>query len=329
METPKEAAWLLFYGIGSFLYRIFISFRIILFVAAKFFFIGVILALWASISMLVMPLVKMFTFLLKNPAMKRKRVRILFACILPFCLLISALMFYPLPSHTLAQGVVWVPEEATVYSKADGMVIEQFVASGQQVARGTLLLRLEDPQLEATVRELEAKKEEFSARYDVSMQRDKAEALLLEETMAIIDAEYGRAKERQAALSLYADIDGTFILPQATELKGLFFRRGQPLGYILQHDTITVRAVVPQDDIEKVRSLTRAVTLRLASELEKELPAAVVREIPAADRELPSYALSLEGEENLPWIPARHSDHLPSRIFFSLNSLQQQCNPTE
>jgi putative peptide zinc metalloprotease protein len=50
-ESPAHSAgerfWMIVYGIASFVYRIFISFIIITFIAGKFFVIGVVLAIWA------------------------------------------------------------------------------------------------------------------------------------------------------------------------------------------------------------------------------------------------------------------------------------------
>src|SRR6185295_11718953 len=46
-HTTGERVWMAVYGIASFFYRVFITFVIILFIAGRFFFIGVLLAIWA------------------------------------------------------------------------------------------------------------------------------------------------------------------------------------------------------------------------------------------------------------------------------------------
>ena len=70
-----ERAWFLFYGIASFVYRMFIMFVIILFIAGKFFVVGVLLAIWAVAMQLVWPLVKNLGFVLNSPRLNRKRAR--------------------------------------------------------------------------------------------------------------------------------------------------------------------------------------------------------------------------------------------------------------
>lgn len=50
-----------------------------------------------------------------------------------------------------------------------------------------------------------------------------------------------------------------------------------------------------QDDIDLVRYRLAGVSVRLASELDRVIPARIVREIPAAQDELPSPVLALDG----------------------------------
>ena len=55
-RTAGEACWLAFYGVASFVYRIFIMTAITLFIAGKFFVAGILIALWTLFSFIVLPL---------------------------------------------------------------------------------------------------------------------------------------------------------------------------------------------------------------------------------------------------------------------------------
>lgn len=294
-NSMTEGLWLASYGITSFFYRIFISFRIILFVAGKFFFIGLLLAIWAGIGMLVMPLVKLIKYLVKNPSMKRKRVRLTFVVLLPFVLLLATLFFWPLPSYTICEGVTWAPEESRIHAEINGFVQEIYQPNGNIVEPGTPLLRFVDPQLDVQVRILTARLEEYKARYDVSLQIDRTDAILLKEALAQIEAELSRAKEKQNSLILLSKSKGTVVLMQGENLQGKYFQRGTPIGYVLDPEKINLRVVVDQADIERVRGETLGVEARLTHNIDTVIPATIIREIPAASRELPSMALSLEG----------------------------------
>ncbi len=291
----SEAGWLAAYAVASFCYRIFISVRIILFVAGQFFFIGILLALWAGIGMLVMPVWRVVMYLLKDGHMQRKRLRIILVVLLPLGLLLGGLITIPVSHYTVCEGVTWAPDESKVYANVDGFVAEILSPSGTTVTAETELVRCEDPQLATQVRLIEARQAEYRARYNLSLQTDRTEAVLLKEALARIAAELSRAQERQQALVIRSHSSGIFVLPHQENLDGQFVRRGTPLGYILDRNKMKVRVLVPQSDIDLVRADSGQVQVRLAENIDYIVNATVVREVPAASRELPSLALSLDG----------------------------------
>ena len=294
-SSGEEAAWLFFYGVASFICRIFISFRIILFVAAKFFFIGMVLALWAAVGMIVLPVSRLLVFTVKNQKMQTKRLRLLLVIILPLLFCNSLLLFYPLPSYTLCEGVTWAPEESRLAATATGFVSEISAESGSRVTAGTVLLRFTNAELDSRVKQISARRDEFLAKYDQSRQKDINEAMLFREAVMQIEAELAEAKSRQEELTMTAPEDGIFILEGQSDMLGHYFTRGTPLGYILDPDSLYLRVVVPQSGIEKVRGDSVAIDVRLADNLDTVYPAKIVREVPAASRELPSLALSTQG----------------------------------
>jgi len=293
--TSGEAGWLAGYALASFVYRLFISMRIILFVAGKFFMFGVVLALWAAIGLVVLPTVKVLRYLIKDGEMRRKRMRIFGAVVVPVVAIVAFISLVPVPFSTLCQGVTWAPDEARVHAEVDGFVTKLLTDSGEQVTAGTPLLRCEDPQLDAHVRLLEARQKEYQARYNVSLISDRTEAILLKEAMAQVTAELQRAQERRQALTIYSRKDGVFIVPQPEDMIGHFARRGTALGYVLDDQQMQVRVLVGQSDIDRVRADTTRVECRLAQNIDDVVEAQVLREVPAASHELPSLALSLEG----------------------------------
>jgi putative peptide zinc metalloprotease protein len=314
--TPGEAAWLFVYALASFFYRMFISLRIILFVAGKFFFIGIGLALWAAGSMVIAPLWRVGSYLVKDIHMQRRRIRIGLVVLLPLALLMGGLLFLPVPLYTVCEGVTWAPDESRVYAAADGFVTEVLTPSGSRVAPGTPLVKSENPELEAQVRLLEARLTEYQTRYQMSFLGDRTETILMKEELARLEAELNHARQRHEALLLRSPGAGIFVLPDALEVRGRFFRRGMPIGYVLDEGRMRVRTLVPQADIEQVRTDTRSVEIRLAENVAEVLPATIIREVPAASNVLPSLAFSLEGG-GLFAIDPREPDypHVLERLF--------------
>jgi putative peptide zinc metalloprotease protein len=298
-ESPArgrgEARWLLAYALASFAYRIWISFRIILFVAGKFFFIGILLAAWAVAMMLVMPAWRVAYFLAKDTRMQRKRSRVLISVLGPLALVALFLFVAPVPLYTSCEGVVWVSEESRVFASASGVVEAVLAPGGSSVAPGDPLLRSMDPLLEARVRLLQARHEEYVTRRQASMNRDRTETAMIDEELRSIETELAHALEQQAALVTRSPARGVFVLQDEADLPGRFVRRGEAVGFITDPARMRVRALVTQADIERVRTDVRSVEVRLAEDIGRVRQARVAGEVPAASRILPSPAFSLEG----------------------------------
>jgi len=75
MATRGEKAWFIVYSIAAFFYRMFIYVVIVLFIATKFFFIGVLFACWAVINMFIWPAIKIVRFISSSPKARRRRLR--------------------------------------------------------------------------------------------------------------------------------------------------------------------------------------------------------------------------------------------------------------
>lgn len=293
--TPGEARWLGGYALASQVYRLLLSVNIILFIAGKFFIFGVLLACWTAASMVITPLLRVGRFLLREPALQQSRPRLLAVVVLPLFALLAALCALPLPLYTVAQGVVWPSDESRLVATVDGFIAEVPVASGSPIHAQTMVLRCEDPELASQVRRLTAELGELQARHQLSRVNDLAEAEMFKDEIAKVEAELGRAQERQRELVVQSRSGGTLYLHNQEDLAGRFVRRGTLLGYVLDPQRMHIRVLVPQQDIDLVRSDTKEVRVRLAEKLGQELPATIVRQIPAATHELPSPALSTEG----------------------------------
>ena len=295
VASLREGGWLLFYGIASFFYRMFISFRIILFIAGKFFFVGIIIAAWAFYGMLIAPIVRLLGVVLRDIQMKQRKGRLFLTIALPLGLLLIGIVAVPIPYFTRCEGVTWAPEESRVYAGADGFITDILADSGSRVLSGTPLIQSEAPHLAAQVRLLQARISEFDVRYQLSLKKTPTVSVLYKEELERLGAELDRARERQEALLLRSTAEGVFVLPRPGEIIGRFVRRGTPLAYLLNHDNTRVRVLVPQDSIERVRADTIEVDVRLVEEIGQVIPARIVREVPAASRILPSMVFSLEG----------------------------------
>jgi putative peptide zinc metalloprotease protein len=295
LSDGREAFWLILYGLASFAYRIFITLQIALFVAGSFFFVGVLIALWAVIGLFFVPLFKVLRLVITHRELYKRRWRVLALGLILGAFLVFFVTAVPFPSFTIAEGILWPGEQARIHTDAKGVIREILVKPGTKMKKGDPLIRCENFELASKVKLLEADLREYEARQKIAQIRDRTEEKILGEEIVRIGKELVQAKERLAALVIRSPISGVFLLPQAEDMPGRFLQRGGAVGYVVDYSNITVRVVVPQAEVDRIRTNVRSVTSRLAEAISVDIPSELVREVPAASSDLPSLALSLPG----------------------------------
>jgi len=290
-----ERVWLALFQVGSFVYRITVTLAIAIFVASQYFFVGVLLALWAVVSGFVVPLFGLVTYLLGSPRLGRHRGRAMAASAALIGVLALLLFAVPVSSWTNAQGVVAVPEQSMVRAGTDGFVVRVIARPGQQVRRGDPLIETYDPMILMRARVLEAQKGELEARYQMENVDRRVKAQMTADQLKTLDAELLRTRERAGELTLLSPSDGEFALAVAGDLPGKFVRHGEPVAHVVAGSGRTVRVSIPQQQVDLVRGASRRVSLRLAEDLSQALPSRILREVPRATDRAPSAALTQAG----------------------------------
>lgn len=290
-----EAPWLFCYAIASFCYRIFIMTVIVSFVATKFFVIGVLIAIWAVVLMLGVPLVKQLRFLLTSPVLRRRRGRALSVTAGVMTAMAVTLLVVPLPYATVAEGVVWASSEAAVHAGAEGTVAEVLARPNSLVAKGDPLIRMEDPFLDARVKVLEARVRELQLRYADRDVANQVEAKIVAEQLRHAAADLKLARERQRDLLVRSRSAGQFMLPDAADLPGRFVHKGEVLGFTTRLEDAVVQVIVVEAKAELVQQRTKHIEVRFVNRMAETIPATIERKVPLFSGDLPSMALSTLG----------------------------------
>jgi putative peptide zinc metalloprotease protein len=293
--TPGEKAWFVGYGVTSFVYRIFIVVAILLFVMDRFFLLGMVFAVAAAIGWATVPVGKGLKFLFTHPRIRSVRTRAVAVTAVLVALVAGLIGLAPVPYRSRAEGVVWIPDEAFVRAATEAFVERVVAPVGGRVARGDILITTLDPVLVSRVAQLQARLQEMEARYEEQRIADRGKAELIREEIRYVQEDLARARERAGELIIRSGAEGTFVLPTPQDLPGRFVRKGELLGHVVELQTITVRTVVPQGDIDLVLGQTRGVEVRLAERLSEVIPAVVRRVVPGASEHLPAPALGSQG----------------------------------
>lgn len=301
--TVGERRWFLGYAPLAFAYRLFVLFGIAVFIAQQYFFVGVLLALWGLIASLGVPLYKGIAALVTAPqfAARAARVRtVLATMVLALALL---LLVVPLPRHTEAEGVVWLPEQAILRAGGEGFITQVDAQSNQDVAAGTVVAHSRDPTLSSSIAGQQARVDEASARRDAAWGVNPAQAGQLEEDLRREQAGLDRLLDEAAQLTLRAKAAGRLLIEAPQDLPGRYLRKGDIVGYIVGQYTPLVRVVVRQSQVDLVRQATRGVEIRLPQDMASIHTAQLVREVPKAGTDLPSPALGQGGGGTIPLDP--------------------------
>ncbi|OWT72833.1 MULTISPECIES: hypothetical protein [unclassified Achromobacter] len=289
-----EKTWFVFYAVLSFCYRLFIMGLAIFIVAKRFFFFGILLALWSLYTAIVLPLWHLGRHLVTDPQIQARRARSYLVAGLGLLGLVGALALVPLPASTNTEGVVWVPPSAQLRAPVSGFIRQALGEDDASVAAGTPLVVIENDELGRRLATLAAQSDEYQARYVEAYAKNRVQADIMKHQWTSLQAERRIVQGQADAQRVSSQHAGRFIPAHPGDMVGRYVQRGELLGYVLTHAEY-VRVVVPQSGLERIQRSNEGVRVRLAQDTAREYRVAIAREVPAATDELPSMALSLQG----------------------------------
>ena len=295
VKAKGETPWFIVYGIAAFIYKLILMVAITLFVAKQYFFIGVALACWALTMQLAMPIIRWLKYLFYNPVLMQQRSRAVSFTAGFLVVAIAIIFMIPVPLNTVTQGVVWMPEKSHIRANADGFIDSVLVESGTAIAADKPLIETVDPLQKVELTLQQAKYHELKLRHDSLVTSDTVKADIAREEMILMQGKLARLEEKISDMVMASKVEGTFILPNTTELEGYFVKQGDPLAYVIDYNEVSLRGVVPQNAIGLVRQNVESVEVRFVTDIEKNYQTKILREIPAAAYKLPSKALSQQG----------------------------------
>jgi putative peptide zinc metalloprotease protein len=295
LTAPGEPAWLAGYVIASFLYRVVVVSLLLVFLGQTHFYLALIVGGLAAVAWVGVPVAKGVAYLFTSPSLRSVRARAVAVTALTVMTPVAVVGFVPMPYRSRAEGVIWVPEEALVRTSVNGFVDRVVAQPGRRVRRGEPLFTLRDEAALALVSETEAQRRELLAQRGAHFPVDQVKAGMVADELRYVERGLAEARRRVDELTVSAGRDGTFVVAVPEDLPGRYVKRGELVGYVMDLGAITVRAVVPQDDIDLVRYETRAVHVRLAERLDDSVPAVMRRVVPGATESLPTAALGAGG----------------------------------
>jgi len=314
LDTPPlplaagERKWMMFYAPLAWSYRAYIGVLIALWVGAKSVLLGVLVAAAVVLLLLVVPVTAFVRSVLQaaQGARHGHALRVLWVAA---ALTLGVLVLLPLPYSSVAQAVVWLPEQAEVRAETEGFVRELRVRDGAKVAPGQILAVLDDPALLAKQAQARSRVLALRVQYFNAMHDDRLQAQHHAQALAHAETELAQMDERVALLNVRSRVAGRMVITRQDDVPGQFFKKGQSVGYVFAPGEVVVRAVVADEDAALVRQRARAAAVWLDERPGRSLSAAVRHDVPAASFKLPSAGLADVNGGTLVTDPA-DSEHL-------------------
>ncbi len=286
-----ERPWLLGYAAASLAYRILVALWMVGWLLGVHLLLGALMAAWMLFVLLARPAFRLWRYTRDASELDGRRARAHAAHGLALLLPLALLLALPVPRATHASGVVWVDEKAMVRAQVDGFVERVAVTDGQQVSAGTLVLQLRDPALDGELERVHARLAGLDIAYYAALFQEPAKAAGVAQEMRRQEAERDRLQARIAALAVRSAGVGRIALRQPDDLPGSYIARGSLVAHLITAQTPTVRVLVSEGDVARLRELPRGIQVRLADAPTATQHATLIAQTPAPVSELPSPAL--------------------------------------
>lgn len=290
--TRGEAAYLGLFGITSSIYRIIVFALIILFVADKFFGLGLIAAVIGGFALFILPVVQYVRYLAREPRLFRHRTRAVAVTAGVLAVVLGFLAFFPWPNHTYAPGMLQAREEARILTGTDGYIAGAPADSGRPVAAGDLLFRMISPELEFRIAAATARVRQVRLQENVAREQGGGGIRVLQRRRESAEAELAELQRRNRDLEIRAPMAGVWVSPRARDLVGEVAARGRFVGQVIQPAVFEFVAVVPQEDSARLFAHANApAEIRLPGQAGRAIAVTGVQLVPGRQSILPTAAL--------------------------------------
>lgn len=291
VRAKGERTWFLLYGIAAGIYRLIISFGIAFFVASNYLVIGVILAIWYSIQQIVLPVLNALKSLIVVAKRHSKIKRLMMSSSLFFVLFYLTFFILPIQRSFHIEGVITLPENAIVRAEVDGFLIRAIKEHGEDVNNGDTLFYLENEALRSKAQLLQSQLHELEARESQVFNHDQIQSQILKEEILQVQASLNDANKDLAKLEINSAASGFFSIERAQDMIGRFYRKGDPLAYIVNFADLKISAVIPQDTLHELfignAEGEQKIEVKLNSAPDKTYIGSLQRDIPQASFQLP------------------------------------------
>jgi putative peptide zinc metalloprotease protein len=253
VTSRAEISILLSYGVLSSLYRVFVLFGIILFIANQLFVIGIALALAAVSIWLVMPAFKFLVYLFTSPELAARRPRaLLTTAALAGAVLVSA-GWIRLPHSITFQAIVEPAEWAIIRVQEPG-ILSDSAPRGEILLEQAVLASLGNPHSIAESTAAQARESQARLRLRRAASQSPAAAAIASGRLDAALAASAHTQRAFDSLIIRSLRTGYWEPTEPTRSLGAYMRRGEVLGTLVIDPRPVLVAVSEQQAAASLRT---------------------------------------------------------------------------
>ncbi|MCA9192202.1 MAG: HlyD family efflux transporter periplasmic adaptor subunit [Planctomycetales bacterium] len=244
---------LLTFGLCSYLYRMLILLTLALWCLIVWQGLGVVVVLWGAYAIIVAPTIK--SWKKPNPANTQAgyqpKLSTIVVSICLFLLAVLGIGHLPSPIQPAAPGWVYFEDPVTVRAGSDGIISEVFVKRLEYVEPGTLLAKIENPELIVEVAQQHKKIEQVEEQMHLHLSKNEIrETQAQNAKLASLREQLGQLESRVAALDVVAPRGGQVVWSEFDHSLGQNVTMGTALFTIAEPQRLEVTAMVTQDSVD-------------------------------------------------------------------------------
>lgn len=263
-EMPLRRRFIVAYGVAAAVWKVLVTVGLLI-AASTFFhglglvFVAIVAALWFG-QTLWKSFSKTRRLFREQPA---RFVRAATAVSAVLLATLGLLFLTPWPFERIAPGYVEHRDLTSIRAGSPGFIRHVAIQDGQQVTAGTVLIQLENQELEAELNDVLAALSQSAVRYNTHLKDQKQAAAQSEAANHAALEKRLREKRRQFdSLTIKAPIDGQVMSRQLDWLKNTYAHEGDELLTIGNDSQKDFIVSVAQEDGSQLKPGT-AISLRL------------------------------------------------------------------
>jgi len=313
-----EAIWLLLYFVTSWTYRVIVLSAIIWFISGQLFGLGIVLAVSALVSWLVVPLGRYVRWLALDARLAPARRRTIAVNVLVLAVAVVAVGLLKVPEHTRSQAVIELMNWAELTTGTDGFIHQVLVADGQDVEAGQTIVVCTNSQLDSERLATLATLDELNVRLAEAREKEVATAHILSARITWHQQHLVELNRRIKKLHIKSPTSGRILAPKLEDMTGRFVKRGEVLGTVRRDGALRATVVLDQNQNAWLADPGRlkSVALRTASQPGRPLRGSVTWRGQAAQSQLPHALLGAAGGGQVATVMSDKTGRASTENFF-------------